>query len=615
MKAILFACILIIATLASAQQATDVLGSHDLSVSLKGGSSAACLYCHVPHSGSGKTALWGQSFSSQVYSLYSSDTAQNTAVQPPLGAASTLCLSCHDGTVAPGQVSPIGPIQMGGTMTSVMGSNLESSHPFSLALPLKDSAHLVASLAASQTTADPTKSVQLIKGNVECTSCHNPHAQAIDRNAPKFLVRDNRNGALCLSCHETALRTVNARENPLTGWTTSVHATTGAQVSITSGLGGYNTVGEFACLSCHVPHNASAPEGLLRNPAPPIPNVDTTSQSCINCHNGSDKLLVPLANVLAEFQKPGHPFPSGASSAHSPIEPVVLEQNRHAACADCHNPHATKTVTAFDPPPNLRPSQYGAKGVASDGSVLTGVATKQYETCLRCHGASSGKQVLTAVYGYLPARAAFSGDPLNLIPQFGDTAISAHPVMREATLQSQPSLLPYMLDLTGTVQKRQMGTRIFCTDCHNSDDNREFGGNGPNGPHGSQNTHILERRYEISQVAVGAWPTGGPGSPIINLNPSPPLDAASGGPYALCAKCHDLQNVNSNVSFAQHSEHIQKGFSCSVCHTAHGVPAGSQGISGRRLVNFDVNVVAPNNGVLSYSNGTCVLICHGKTHN
>jgi hypothetical protein len=36
-----------------------------------------------------------------------------------------------------------------------------------------------------------------------------------------------------------------------------------------------------------------------------------------------------------------------------------------------------------------------------------------------------------------------------------------------------------------------------CLECHNSDDNREFGGTGP---HGSKWGHILERRYELSQA-------------------------------------------------------------------------------------------------------------------
>jgi hypothetical protein len=84
-----------------------------------------------------------------------------------------------------------------------------------------------------------------------------------------------------------------------------------------------------------------------------------------------------------------------------------------------------------------------------------------------------------------------------------------------------------MINFDGSSQGRIMGTRILCTDCHNSDDNCEFGGRGPNGPHGSKWTHILERRYKFSQVSAGALP----GTTITNLFPNP--DLSVNGPYGL----------------------------------------------------------------------------------
>jgi hypothetical protein len=171
--------------------------------------------------------------------------------------------------------------------------------------------------------------------------------------------------------------------------------------------------------------------------------------------------------------------------------------------------------------------------------------------------------------------------------------------------------------LSGKIQMRQMGSRIFCTDCHNSDNNREFGGTGPNGPHGSRNTHILERRYEFSQVAVGVFPGGGPGSLIINPLKNPPLDPGSSGPYSLCAKCHDLSNLIGNASWAYHGSHVNDdGVSCSVCHSGHGVPLGTSG-TGKGLISFDLNVVAPNpnGGAISYSGTSCTLRCHMMDHN
>jgi len=90
------------------------------------------------------------------------------------------------------------------------------------------------------------------------------------------------------------------------------------------------------------------------------------------------------------------------------------------------------------------------------------------------------------------------------------------------------------------------------------------------------------------------------------------------GPYAMCGKCHDLQSqVNNNTSWNQHSLHINDGFSCSVCHTAHGMTAGTANVTGERMLNFDVNVVAPNgSAAITYdrATNTCSLTCHGHAH-
>jgi len=214
------------------------------------------------------------------------------------------------------------------------------------------------------------------------------------------------------------------------------------------------------------------------------------------------------------------------------------------------------------------------------------------------------------IYGYLPVRAVSAGDPLNIIPQFSVTSTSSHPVTHVSnSALPQPSLLGTMWNLNGTTPGRAMGTQIFCTDCHNSDDNREFGGSGPNGPHGSRWTHILERRYEFSQAII-------PGQLITNLYQNP--DLSVNGPYALCGKCHSLSNIMTNVSFSHHQSHINAGFTCSTCHTAHGMGGVNPNISGQRLVDFDVNVVGQNGAFpISYNRATntCSLTCHNTVHN
>jgi hypothetical protein len=79
----------------------------------------------------------------------------------------------------------------------------------------------------------------------------------------------------------------------------------------------------------------------------------------------------------------------------------------------------------------------------------------------------------------------------------------------------------------------------------------------------------------------------------------------------------------ANASFSKHALHINAGFSCSVCHTAHGMEGTSANVTGERMVNFDLKVVAANGtstnfrAPISYNSGTntCTLTCHNFSHN
>ena len=582
----------------------DQLGVHDLTPAgispVKGTVSASCLYCHAPHSALAGQPLWNQTLSVNAYSGYGSTTYHQKLIQPAVNTSSKLCLSCHDGTVAPGQTVAFGKMTMSGAMGTgtKFGSDLRNSHPFSMKVPLVDSPEIAPQLFnSSPSTKDPA--VKLVKNTVECTTCHDAHSQARDHTVGKFLVRDNTGGQLCLACHDPS-RIVNGQPNFLANWPVNIHATATNRTLNQPYVGGYPTVAENACVSCHMPHNAAGQARLLRG---------ADEQACLNCHNGGLGMSPPAPDVFSEFAKGGHPFPSG-NYTHDRAETALLNNNRHATCVDCHNPHSSMPATMLGPPPGMRPSQAGAVGISSaDGITVLSPALNQFENCLRCHGTSSGKATNAAKYGYLPVRQVTAADPLNLIPEFSPSSSSSHPVMHErSSVLPQPSLRSQMLNLDGTSSARAMGPRILCTDCHNSDDNREFGGAGPNGPHGSKFFHILERRYELGQApAPGQWMT--------NLFPNP--DLTVNGPYALCGKCHDLDQILANTSFSEHGRHVNDGFSCSTCHTAHGMGAQSGNASGERMVNFDVNVVAPNGAApISYDRYTnsCTLTCHGHPH-
>ncbi len=589
-----------------AQVSGDVIGLHSLGPGSKspvtGARTDFCMYCHEPHFGVARTPLWNQKLTVQSYSLYTSDTEANRGKQPVMGADSNLCLSCHDGTVAPGTTAAFGNVTMSGSMYNydVFGSNLQPSHPIALALPLKDNIDLISSLASSGKTGDPTGAIQLIHGNIECTTCHNAHVMAIDKISQNFLVRDSSSGQMCLACHDPT-RQMAGKVNPLVNWSTSAHALVQNKITPNTGLGSYTTVAQDACISCHAPHNAQGPARLLRG---------QNEQDCIACHNGGTNISPVPPSVFAEYASPkvGHPFPT-TTTPHDAAESTLLNNNRHATCVDCHNGHGSAQVNVFPPPPQVRVSQKDAAGIsANDGITVVDPIVNQYENCFRCHGTSTGKTV-RPIYGYFPVRASSAGDPLNVILQLSATAASSHPVTHISNSSLlQPSLLTNMLNLDGLTPGRAMGNQIFCTDCHNADDNREFGGSGPNGPHGSKWTHILERRYEFSQ-------TISPGQLITNLYRNP--DLSVNGPYAMCGKCHNL-SLLSNAKFAQHTSHMNAGFTCSVCHSAHGVGGSNPNISGQRLINFDVNVVGQNGAApitYNYVTNTCVLACHGTAHN
>ena len=373
-----FVWILLASTAILAAQTTgDVIGVHDLSPGgtspVRGSLPGACYYCHAPHSGiGGNTPLWNQKLSNQVYNSYWSTTDPTLGnSQPLVGASTSLCLSCHDGTVAPGQTAAYGTIPMSGSMKSadILGTNLQGSHPTSLVLPIKDAPYLAASIVSQGKTGDVTGAVHLVNGNVECGSCHNPHVQAVDTVSQNFLVLNSANGVLCLACHDPN-RVVTGQVNPIAQWSTSIHATASNTDSTQAAgaVGDYHTVAQNACISCHQPHNAPGQERILRG---------VNEQDCFTCHGGNTTISPAAPNILSETNKVGHPFPSG-NNLHDADEPRLLNQNRHATCVDCHNAHSSDQVQTFPGPPTLRISQNGIAGISSSDG--------------RRHGAYSGRQ-------------------------------------------------------------------------------------------------------------------------------------------------------------------------------------------------------------------------------
>ena len=193
---------------------------HDLSITnfygtYSGATTQICVFCHTPHGASpGMAPLWNRKISdTSVFTLYDGTNALPN--NPTL-----VCLSCHDGVSGEGDTSAVNPWDTHNMVNDVgsghytenvtpncyschfsgatypeknwrIGPNLMDDHPVSV------SYNAAKVLNPAQFRDSPINSLKLVNGNVECVSCHDPHAPENGR----FLRVTNDNSELCLSCH------------------------------------------------------------------------------------------------------------------------------------------------------------------------------------------------------------------------------------------------------------------------------------------------------------------------------------------------------------------------------------------------------------------------------
>jgi hypothetical protein len=328
----------LLAAPAAAQRISDVRNTpHNLSTSgpgnvraAPGGTTEVCVFCHTPHAATqtdlGGNPVRGPLWNRRVpdgatYTPYTSNSLDAKSILDGLsatpGGSSKLCLSCHDGTLAIGNVNvlngtPNATIPMqgtgpGGTMpagegtttgfTRFLGTDLRNDHPISVTynntLATRDGE--LRPLDAQQRYPAGSGSVIGIRspgfkpllpleptgtngaGQVQCATCHDPHLRELDasKGSPKFLraerFQQSAPGAafnaasdiICLSCHDKSLGQ--------SVWANSAHARpdvadetykdAAAQLrQFPSGL----PVWKAACLNCHDTHTVQGARRLTR---------------------------------------------------------------------------------------------------------------------------------------------------------------------------------------------------------------------------------------------------------------------------------------------------------------------------------------------------------------
>jgi len=221
-----------------------------------------CTFCHTPHKASSTLLLWNHTLSKNSFSWDVSATTAGTALPGFNGASynnpSAKCLSCHDGSVAIGDVGwfsqsantasgtngtsntgvPLNAYKVGSASvltgaankdTKIVGAggDLTGTHPVSIPYPLNAQANVYngsttgARLATNDWVLDPTTSSNIRlytdlgggtivgkvtpgKTGIECSSCHDPHNKA---TLDSLLLRGKNAGAtkadgyICLQCH------------------------------------------------------------------------------------------------------------------------------------------------------------------------------------------------------------------------------------------------------------------------------------------------------------------------------------------------------------------------------------------------------------------------------
>jgi len=355
---------------------SDVRGTkHNLSASGPGtvkspSESQVCVFCHTPHGSTpGVSPLWNRRLGTTTYTPYTSSSLDAQSIQGALdqpGGSSKLCLSCHDGTVALGNVNvlngvgsattqgtvtiPVTGTAPGGTMptgsgantgfTRHLGTDLTNDHPISVsytnALALRDGELRL--VDANQMHPPGTGTNLGVRGpgyrprlpleptgpggigQVQCATCHDPHRRETDpaKGNQKFL-RQNRfqevapaptqnpdGDIVCLTCHDKNLLAgswaYSAHANPAVA-TQTYTAAAATQREFPANL----PVWKAACLNCHDTHTVPgarrlAREGTDSTAVPKSGGGSAIEETCYQCHTTAAQSAITPMTTVPDIR-------------------------------------------------------------------------------------------------------------------------------------------------------------------------------------------------------------------------------------------------------------------------------------------------------------------------
>ena len=197
-----------------------------------------CTYCHTPHHAYKTSLIWNHTLSSSNFAWDIPATTGGTTFPTINGqtykGVTAKCLSCHDGTVAIGDVAWFGeekpaildPMQHAAPEPANIanGADMAGNHPVAMPYPFNNAGSTYngvttgSGVVTSEFVADPTSNMIRLfnddgsgnitagavagKTGIECSSCHDPHNK---QTADDLFLRGTLTGSdsnyLCLKCH------------------------------------------------------------------------------------------------------------------------------------------------------------------------------------------------------------------------------------------------------------------------------------------------------------------------------------------------------------------------------------------------------------------------------
>ncbi len=435
------AVVALAASAAEAARISDIANTpHNLSASGAGGVTATsesqiCVFCHTPHHAESipNAPLWNRQASGATYTPYTSNSIDANDIAATPGGSSKLCLSCHDGTIAIGSVNVLNAqsnvtidmtgVGAGGVMpsgagdstgfTRKLGTDLRNDHPISFtydgALAGVDGELRNPDVEPHIANRAPgvRPDVPLESGQVECTSCHDPHIRDTDLTQSIKFLRLNRfqtafpsgggfnpsGDSLCLACHDKLglTWTASAHADPLAADETYAAAAANLR-EFPPGL----PVWQASCLNCHDTHAVQGSRHLLREGTDSLSTPKTggdaaLEETCYSCHSADGGVLNGQGGASFEVPDVKTDFITGlthmpisnadqlsTAEVHAMLDADGFENasnlgagNRHVECTDCHNPHRTLKNRIFNATGD---SQAGTHlHAAGHSNVLSGV--------------------------------------------------------------------------------------------------------------------------------------------------------------------------------------------------------------------------------------------------